>query len=173
MKKIASIYKRLSKYVTIYRLIVGIGFIIAMVLILVPPLQMPETEYWAYYYGVKNFSQGQLTIDSSTLYLEALETQQHGSMLVQYLPVSYNKWALEKSPGSVFYLVPFYKMGILRWSNVLLALGMVMVTFILPKKPREEKAAMKVRLLIPMLIVIKSISKGLIIAAFSSLAFLV
>ena len=173
MKKIASIYKRLSKYVTIYRLIVGIGFIIAMVLILVPPLQMPETDDWAYYYGVKNFSQGQLTIDSSTLYLEAIEAQQHGSMLVQYLPVSYNKWALEKSPGSVFYLVPFYKMGILRWSNVLLALGMVIVTFILLKRLRDEKAAMIGSLLMLFTPISMVMYNRIYMDAYSSLAFLV
>ena len=30
-----------------------------MVLALVPPLQMPETDDFVYYYGVKNFGQGQ------------------------------------------------------------------------------------------------------------------
>jgi hypothetical protein len=173
MKNVTLIYKRFSKYITIYRLIVGIGFIVAMVLMLVPPLHMPETDDWAYYYGVKNFSQGQLTIDNSTLYLEALETQQHGSMLVQYLPVSYNKWALEKSPGCVFYLVPFYKMGIPRWSNVLLALGMVIVTFILLKRLRDEKAAMIGSLLMLFTPISMAMCNRIYMDAYSSLAFLV
>jgi hypothetical protein len=173
MTNIISIYKRFSKYITIYRLIVAIGFIVAMVLILVAPLQMPETDDWAYYYGVKNFSQGHLTIDDATLYQEALETQQHGSFLVQYLPVTYNKWALEKAPGCVFYLVPFYKMGIPRWSNVLLALGMVVVTFILLKRLRDEKTAMIGSLFILFTPISMVMCNRIYMDAYSSLAFLV
>ncbi len=173
MKRISSTYKLLSKYITIYRLIVGIGFIIAMVLMLVPPLQMPETDDWAYYYGVQNFSQNNFTIDNQTLYREAMETRQHGSVLVQYLPVSYNKWALEKSPGSVFYLVPFYKMDIPRWSNVLLALGMVIVTFILLKRLRDEKAAMIGSLLLLFTPISMVMCNRIYMDAYSSLAFLV
>ena len=89
MKSISSIYKRLSKYITVYRLIVGIGFIIAMVLMLAAPLQMPDPDDWAYYYGVKNFSQGHFTIDNPTLYQQAMETGRQGGMLLQYLPISY------------------------------------------------------------------------------------
>jgi hypothetical protein len=170
---ITLIYKRFSKYITIYRLIVGIGFIIAMVLMLVPPLQMPETDDWAYYYAVRNFSQNKYTIDNETLYVEALETQQHGSVLVQYLPVSFNKWALEKSPGCVFYLVPFYKMGIPRWSNVLLALGMVIVTFILLKRLRDEKAAMIGSLLILFTPIVMVMCNRIYMDSYSSLAFMV
>ncbi len=173
MKNFTLIYNRFSKYITIYRLIVGIGFIIAMVLMLIPPLHMPETDDWAYYYGVKNFSQGKLTIDNQTLYLEAYETQQNGSMLVQYLPVSYNKWALEKSPGCVFYLMPFYKMGIPRWSNVLLALDMVIVTFILLKRLRDEKAAMIGSLLILFTPIAMVMCNRIYMDSYSSLAFLV
>jgi hypothetical protein len=155
------------------RLIVGIGFIIAMVLMLVPPLHMPETDDWAYYYGVQNFSQDKLTIDSKTLYQEAMETRQHGNMLVQYLPVSYNKWALEKSPGCVFYLVPFYEMGIPRWGNVLLALNMVMVTFILLKRLRDEKTAMIGSLLVLFTPIAMVMGNRIYMDAYSSLAFLV
>ena len=134
---------------------------------------MPETDDWAYYYGVKNFSQGKLTIDNQTLYLEAYETQQNGSMLVQYLPVSYNKWALEKSPGCVFYLMPFYKMGIPRWSNVLLALNMVIVTFILLKRLRDEKSAMIGSLLILFTPIAMVMCNRIYMDSYSSLAFLV
>ena len=172
MKSITSFYKHLSKYVTVYRLIVGIGFIIAMVLALAAPLPMYEVDDWAYYYGVQNFSQGQLTIDNSTLYLEAFETQQHGSMLIQYLPIAPNKWALEKAPGSVFYLVPFYKMGIPRWGNVLLALGIVIVTFILLKRLRDEKAAMIGSLLILFTPISMVMCNRIYMDAYSSLAFL-
>jgi hypothetical protein len=170
---ISSIYKRLSKYVTRYRLIVGVGFIIAMVLMLAPPLQMPETDDWVYYFGVVNFSRGQLTIDNQTLRVEAIETQQHGSVLVQYLPIGYNKWALEKAPGCILYLVPFYKLGIPRYGNVLLALGMVVVTFILLKRLRDEKAAMIGSLLMLFTPISMVMCHRLYMDAYSSLAFLV
>ena len=173
MKNIISIYKQLSKYITIYRLVVGIGFIIATVLMLVPPLQMPEPDDWAFYYGVQNFSQNKLTIDTTTLNYEAWETRQHGSVLVQYLPVSYNKWALEKSPGSVFYLVPFYKMGIPRYGNVLLALDMVIVAFILLKRLRDEKAAMIGSLLVLFTPIALVMYNRIYMDSYASLAFLV
>jgi hypothetical protein len=173
MKSISSIYKRLSKYVTVYRIIVGIGFIIAMALMLVAPLQMPDPDDWAYYYGVKNFSQGHFTIDNPTLYQQAMETGRQGSMLLQYLPISYNKWALEKAPGCVFYLVPFYKMGIPRWGNVLLALGMVIVTFILLKRLRDEKTAMIGSLLMLFTPISLVMLNRVYMDTYSSLAFLV
>jgi hypothetical protein len=173
MISIASIYKRISKYVTIYRLIVGIGFVIAIVLMLVPPLQMPETDDWAYYYGVQNFSEGKITIDDETLFREAFETFQHGNILVQYLPIEPNKWALEKAPGSVFYLVPFFKIGIPRWGNVLLALNMVIVTFILLKRLRDEKAAMIGSLLILFTPIVMVMGNRIYMDSYSSLAFLV
>jgi hypothetical protein len=173
MNIIALVYKRISKYITVYRLIVGVGFIIAMVLMLVPPLQMPETDDWAFYYGVRNFSQGKFTIDNRTLYQEATETRQHGSVLVQYLPVGYGKWALEKSPGSVFYLVPFYKMGIPRYGNVLLALNLVIVTFILLKRLRDEKAAMIGSLLVLFTPISMVMCNRIYMDAYASLAFLV
>jgi hypothetical protein len=173
MKSISSIYKRLSKYITVYRIIVGIGFIIAMALMLVAPLQMPDPDDWAYYYGVKNFSQGYFTIDNPTLYQQAMETGQQGSMLLQYLPIGYNKWALEKAPGCVFYLVPFQKMGIPRYGNVLLALGMVIVTFILLKRLRDEKAAMIGSLLMLFTPISLVMLNRVYMDTYSSLAFLV
>lgn len=173
MKTITSIYKRFSNYITVYRLIVGIGFIIAIVLMLVPPLQMPETDDWAFYFGVRNFSQNKYTIDNQTLYQEAVETQQNGSVLVQYLMVSPDKWALEKSPGCVFYLEPFYKLNIPRWSNVLLALGMVIVTFILLKRLRDEKAAMIGSLLVLFTPIAMVMGNRIYMDSYSSLAFLV
>jgi hypothetical protein len=165
--------KRLSKYVTLYRLIVGIGFIIAMVLALSAPLPMYEVDDWAYYYGVQNFSQGNFTINDATLGYEAWEAGQEGGMLIQYLPVAPNKWALEKAPGAVFYLVPFYKMGIPRYGNVLLALGMVIVTFILLKRLRDEKAAMIGSLLILFTPISMVMCNRIYMDAYASLAFLV
>jgi hypothetical protein len=143
-----SIYKWLSKYITVYRLIVGVGFIVVMALVLSPSVQMPDPDDWAYYYGTKNFSQGNFVLNDYQVYREVMETQQHGGMLLQYLRLDKNDWVLEKAPGCIFYIMPFYKMGIPRWSNVVLALGMVIVTFILLKRWRDEKAAMIGSLLI-------------------------
>jgi len=132
----------LKQHITLNRAIVGVGFIIAMVLILATPLQMPDPDDWAYYHGTRNFSEGHLTVSNYAQSQQALDTIRQGGTLLQYLPLEYNKWALEKAPGYVFYLVPFEKMGLPRYGNVLLALGMVIVTFILLKRLRGERAAM-------------------------------
>ncbi len=173
MIRIVSIFKRLSKYITIYRAIVGIGFIAAVALILSTPLQMPDPDDWAYLYGVKNFSQGQFTINNTAEFKQAAEIAQQGGWLLQYLHISHDTWALEKAPGSVFYLVPFYKIGIPRWSNVLLALGMVIVTFILLKRLRDEKAAMIGSLLILFTPISLVMFNRIYMDTYSSLALLV
>jgi 4-amino-4-deoxy-L-arabinose transferase-like glycosyltransferase len=103
---------------------------------------MPDPDDWAYYHAARNFSNGQFTIDNMTWYMQAMETGKSGNMLLQYLPIDLNKWALEKAPGYVLYLVPFEILGIPRCGNMLLALGTVIVTFILLKRLRDEKAAM-------------------------------
>jgi hypothetical protein len=139
---VSNLRRRAIPYITFSRIIVGIGFVIAMALVLAAPVQMPDPDDWAYYHGVHNFAQDQFTINNQTEYREAMETVRHGNILLQYLPIAYNKWALEKAPGYVFYLVPFQKIGLPRYGNVLLALGMVIVTFILLKRLRDEKTAM-------------------------------
>jgi hypothetical protein len=132
----------LKQHLNPHRIIVGFGFIIAMILILATPLQMPDPDDWAYYNGVRNFSEGRFTIDNNTMFQQSREIGEQGGFLIQYLHIDHNTWALEKAPGYVFYLVPFYKMSIPRWGNVLLALGMVIVTYILLKRMRDERAAM-------------------------------
>jgi hypothetical protein len=143
MKSISiSSWRFFTRHLTLNRTIVGLGFLIAMVLALAAPVQMPDPDDWAYYHGVRNFSQGHFTVDNQTQFQQAMETGRQGGILLQYLPIDYNKWALEKAPGYVFYLIPFQKMGFPRYGNVLLALGMVIVTFVLLKRMRDEKAAM-------------------------------
>ena len=46
----------MTKYLNPYRVIVAIGFIIAMALMLATPLQLPDPDDWAYYHAVRNFS---------------------------------------------------------------------------------------------------------------------
>lgn len=106
------------------------------------PLHMTEPDDWAYYFGVQNFAQGQFTVDNQTHQQQVSEAQQQRGQLIQYVNIGDDKWALEKAPGYVLYLVPFYLAGITRYGNVLLALGIVIVTFLLLKRLRDEKTAM-------------------------------
>ncbi|MDD5339071.1 MAG: hypothetical protein PHG35_06670 [Dehalococcoidales bacterium] len=141
-QRITDFFRVLSKYITIQRLIVGICFIAAMAMILTAPVQMPDPDDWAYYYGTENMSNGDFTIGYYQLMRQSQDAGIQGGVLLQYLYIDDFKWALEKAPGCIFYLMPFYKMGIPRWGNVILALGMVIVTFILLRRWRDEKAAM-------------------------------
>jgi hypothetical protein len=63
-----------TRHLTLNRVIVGIGFLIAMALALAAPVQMPDPDDWAYYHGVRNFSQGHFTVDNQTQFLQAMET---------------------------------------------------------------------------------------------------
>jgi hypothetical protein len=164
---------RLLRFFNIYRSIAAVGFIAAAVLILATPLQLPDPDDWAYNVAVKNFSKGDLTIDTATLYREAYYVGQQGGFLLQYLPLDKNTWVLEKAPGVVFYLIPFYKMGIPRFSNVLLALGMVIVTYILLKRMRDEKAAMTGSLLMLFTPIALVMYNRIYMDTYASLAFLV
>jgi len=163
----------LRQHININRAIVGTGFIIAAVLILATPLQMPDPDDWAFYHATRNFSEGHLTVDNDTQYQQALDTIKQGGTLLQYLPLEYNKWALEKAPGHVFYLVPFEKIGIPRYGNVLLALGMVIVTFVLLKRLRSERAAMLGSLLVLFTPIAMVMLNRVYMDTYSSLAFLV
>ncbi len=132
----------MGRHITLERVIVAVAFIAATVLILATPLGMPDPDDWAYYHGAQNFAAGHFTVTNQQQLHQAIETIEHGNSLLQYLPLDYNRWALEKAPGAVFYLVPFEKLGIPRYGNVLLAFFMVLVTFILLKRLRGERAAM-------------------------------
>ena len=163
----------LKKWFNSYRIVVAAGFIASAALILFTPLQLPDPDDWAYYTATKNFSAGHFTITTSELYKQAFEIGKDGGILLQYLPISYNKFALEKAPGEVFYLIPFYMMHIPRWSNVLLALGMVIVTYILLKRIRDEKTAMIGSLLILFTPISLVMYNRIWMDTFGSLAFLV
>jgi hypothetical protein len=142
MALLKKLYEKL--HLNVYRIIVGVGFIAAAALVLATPVQLPDPDDWANYLGVRNFSQGKLTVDGYTVYMQSKEVGSKGGVLLQYLPVdkSNKKFALEKAPGYIFYLVPFYKAGLVRWGNILLMLGTVIVTYVLLKRLRDEKAAM-------------------------------
>ncbi len=116
----------LLRHINIYRAITATGFIIAVVLVMTIPVQMSGASPWAYYYGVKNFSQGKLVIDNQLMFQQMDEVRHQGGMLMQYVHLGHDRWAVEKAPGYIFYLVPFELAGIPRWGNVLLAAGITL-----------------------------------------------
>ena len=125
----------------IYRLITAASFIFFVIMVMAIPARMSGASPWAYYYAVKNFSQGKLIISDRELMSDAYDAMQQGGILMQYVKVGDNRWAVEKAPGYIFYMVPFYKLGIPRWGNIVLAAGMIAVLYLLLKRIRDELAA--------------------------------
>ena len=132
---------KIVKRFSIYRVIVVIGLLSTVSLSLAIPAHMYDPDDWAYYYAVRNFSQGKLVVDDYLHSQQEIQARQQGGLLIQYNKIAYNKWAVEKAPGYIFFLVPFELMGIVRWGNVVLALCMTIVTYILLKRLRDEKTA--------------------------------
>jgi hypothetical protein len=133
--------ERILRHINVYRIITAAGFITAAILVMAIPARMSGASPWAYYYGIKNFTDGKLTIDNRLMFQQITEARERGGMLMQYVNIGFDKWALEKAPGYVFYEVPFQRLGIPRWGNILLAAGMVIVMYLLLKRIRDEKAA--------------------------------
>jgi hypothetical protein len=136
-----NIKSNIAAHINIYRIIVAAGIIIASVLSLSLSPQMLGHSSWAYYFGVENFSNGELVIDDALHSEQVAEAKAQGGTLTQYVEIGDNRWALEKAPGYVLYMVPFEWLGIPRWGNVFLAVGMTLVTYILLKRLKNEKTA--------------------------------
>jgi hypothetical protein len=128
-------------HINIYRVIVAVGIIAASVLSLSISPQMLGHSSWAYYFGVENFSNGDFVIDDALHSGQVAEAKAQGGTLTQYVEISDGQWALEKAPGYVLYMVPFEWLGIPRWGNVFLAIGMTLVIYILMKRLKNEKTA--------------------------------
>jgi len=131
----------LKRYVNIYRVITAIGLIVAVCLSLAIPAHLMEPDDWSYYYAIHNFADGKLVVNDEVHNAQSSETQTQVGHFIDYVNVGANKWALEKAPGYVFYDVPFELMGIPRWGNALLALGVAFVMFLLLRRLRDEKTA--------------------------------
>jgi hypothetical protein len=141
MQGFNKIRDRLAARMNVYRAIAAAGFILAVILVMVIPARMSGASPWAYYYGVKNFASGKLVLTDREMFQEMNDAKQQGGVLMQYVKLGPDRWALEKAPGYVFYLVPFEKLGIPRWGNILLAAGMTVVAYFLLMRMRDEKAA--------------------------------
>jgi hypothetical protein len=129
------------RQITIYRIIAAVGLIIAAALALVIPAHMTEPDDWAYYYAIHNFAEGKLVVSDELHITQVKEALSQGGQLIQYVNIGTGKWALEKAPGYVVYEIPFELLGIPRWGNVLLTLGVVLVTFLFLQRLLDEKAA--------------------------------
>ncbi len=131
----------LNKHINLWRIVAATGLIIATTFCLSAPAHMFEPDDWAYYYAVQNFAQGKLVVSDAIHSIQSSAAGAEGGQLFQYVNIGNGKWALEKAPGYPIYEIPFQVLGIPRWGNVLLALGMVVATYTLLKRLRDEKAA--------------------------------
>ena len=91
------------RHINVYRVITALCLLLAVILVMVVPAQMSGASPWAYYYAVKNFSEGKLVIDDHLHNLQVREARQQGGILMQYVKVGDNKWVVEKAPGYIFY----------------------------------------------------------------------
>ena len=94
------------------------AFILAVSLVFALPYKMRWPDDWAYYYAVKNFSQGKLVVSDELHRQQLAEAEEQGGKHMQYVKLSDGNWALEKAPGYPFVVVPFEWLGIPRAANV-------------------------------------------------------
>jgi len=125
----------------LYRGVAVLGFLIAIVLSFAFPYHLREPDSWAYYYAIKNFSEGRLVVSDPLHRQQVREAEKQGGKLIQYVRLENGNWALEKAPGYVFFVVPFEKLGVPRVANVVLGAGALLVTYLLLRRLRDEKTA--------------------------------
>jgi hypothetical protein len=135
-----TVLKNLSS-IRFYRIATVLGLLIAIVLVLAVPQRFQEPDDWAYYYATENLSHGRLTVDNALHQQQVADAQRQGGQLIQYIDIGDNRWAFEKAPGYVYYLIPFYLAGVPQLGNILLAAGLVAVTYLLLKRLKDEKTA--------------------------------
>ena len=127
--------------VRIYRALAVVGLLVAIVLAFAFPYEQREPDSWAYRYAIENFADGKLSIDDALHQQQVREAQEQGGWLAQYVQIDNDKWVLEKTPGDVFFVVPFEWLGIPRAANVVLAIGLAFVTYLVMRRLAGEAAA--------------------------------
>ena len=128
-----------QKYqVLLFRALAALGVVLAFILTLVIPQHMRETTDWSFEYAAQNFSHGKFTVDGITIGLEEAQAYQSRGLLSQYVVVGDNRWGLTEAPGYIFYLLPFYYIKAPQLGNLLLAIGMTGVAYMLLKRLRDE-----------------------------------
>lgn len=139
---VTRIFEGFFRQPKVFRLVAGCITAAAVILALVEPLRFTEPDDWAYFFAARNFSQGHLVVDDALHNQQVAEARTNGGELIQYVRIGENQWALEKAPGTVFYIVPFQILGIPKAASILLLLGAVTVTYLLLKRLRDEKTAL-------------------------------
>ncbi len=84
-------------------------------------LRMPDP--WGYEVATQKFSQGDWTLTNEQVTQARSNVRLRGGSLDQYVPVNEEQWVFRQSPGYPLMLAPFYRLGIPRVANLLLALG--------------------------------------------------
>jgi len=126
----------------LWRSIAVLGVILVFLLSHFMPQNMRENADWAFLYSLKNFAQGQLTVDVDTLNSEAAEVFAYGGALNQYVQVGNDRWVLtNEAPGYIFFLLPFYYAGAPAIGSLLLTGCVILVAYLLLSCLRDEKTA--------------------------------
>ena len=68
----------LVRHFNVCRIIVVLGFLAATILTMAVQAHMSDPDDWAYYFGAKNFSQGQFVVDTQTHQQQVSQAQQQG-----------------------------------------------------------------------------------------------
>jgi len=156
----------------LYRAITALGVVLALLLVTIVPQKMQEPDDWAYYYAAENFSHGRLVVDSALHDLQVSQAYKDGGELNQYVLVGDDRWAFAEAPGYVFYLLPFYLVHASELGNFLLAAGLVVMTFLLLKRLKNEKTACLGSLLLLFTPVSLAMLQREYTGSFASMAFL-
>lgn len=128
-----------------YRWLAGILVLVALLLATLTPhdqrrLRMPDP--WAYEIATQQFAQGQWILDDDQAAQVRTDVRLRGGSLDQYVPTSDdNQWAFRQSPGYPLLLVPFFKLGIPRAANLLLAVVAAIILYGLLARRYDESIA--------------------------------
>ncbi len=109
-------------------------------------LRMPDP--WAYEIATQQFAQGQWVLNNDQAAQARTDVRLRGGSLDQYVPIGDNQWAFRQSPGYPLLLVPFFKLGIPRAANLLLAVVAAIILYrLLARRYNDSIAVVGVVLL--------------------------
>lgn len=127
-----------------YRWLAGALILAALLLATLTPhdqrrLRMPDP--WAYEIATQQFAQGQWVLNDDQAAQARTDVRLRGGSLDQYVPIGNNQWAFRQSPGYPLLLVPFFKLGIPRAANLLLAVAAAFILYRLLARRYDEPIA--------------------------------
>lgn len=134
-----------------YRWLAGALVLAALLLATLPPhdqrrLRMPDP--WAYEIATQQFAQGQWVLNDDQAAQARTDIRLRGGSLDQYVPIGDNQWAFRQSPGYPLLLVSFFKLGIPRAANLLLAVAAAIILYhLLARRYNDSIAVIGVVLL--------------------------